>query len=119
MNTCYGSQLVLTQGVHGLDGPWCLHIFTPAVLVFSSHAEQVGCSFHQVFGRNAALLRRGADRHPLGRGCILLFYHKVSDASTPIVLWVFPGQVGGVTPHVGYTQVLNGTRLIWERKAAC
>lgn len=81
---------LLTKGVHSLSGFRRLHVFTTTILILSSNSEGVGSSLHQVFQHHAALLGRGAHRHPLSGCSVFLFHYKVCDASSAIVLWIFP-----------------------------
>lgn len=81
---------LLTKWVHSLDGFRCLYVFTTTILILSSNSKGVGRSLHQVFQHHAALLGRGAHRDPLSGCSVFLFHYKVSDASSTIVLWIFP-----------------------------
>ena len=104
--------LLLTEWVHRLDGLWRLDVLAAAILVLSGDSEGVGCSLHQVLQHHAAFLGCGAHRHPLSGCSVLLLNHEVSDASTAVVLRVFPGQVGGVTSDVGHPEVLDGAGFV-------
>lgn len=87
-------MMLLTEWIHRLDGLWRLNILAAAILVLSSNSEGVGCSLYQVLQHHAALLGCGAHRDPLSGCSVLFLHHKVSNASTTIVLWVLPGKVG-------------------------
>lgn len=105
-------MMLLTEWIHRLDGLWHLNIFAAAILVLSSDSEGVGCSLHQVLQHHAALLGCGAHRDPLSGGSVLLLHHKVSNASTTIVLWILPREIGGVTPDIRHPEVLDRTRFV-------
>lgn len=108
-------MMLLTERIHRLDGLWRLNILAAAILVLSSNSKGVGCSLHQVLQHHAALLGCGAHWDPLSGCSVLLLHHKVSNASTTIVLWVLPGKVGRVTPDIRHPEVLDGARFVCNK----